>query len=158
MIKKLSSKDMDVIWEIINKAAYAYKGVIPDDCFTEPYMPIAELQSEMKSVTFFGWQENNNLTGVMGLQPVLDMTLIRHAYILPDHQRKGIGTLLLNHLKQLTGTRYLLVGTWRDATWAIEFYQKHGFKLMPDKDELLARYWDISQRQIDTSVVLGIKI
>ena len=158
MIKRLSSEDADAIWEVINKAAYAYKDVIPDDCYKEPYMLREELLREMRSVTFFGWQENNKLIGVIGIQPVRDVTLIRHTYILPDYQRKGVGTMLLNHLKQLTKTTYLLVGTWADARWAVQFYQEHGFKLMPNKDELLGKYWDIPQRQVDTSVVLGIEV
>ena len=109
-------------------------------------------------MSFFGWEEGYKLVGVMGFQPIKDVTLIRHAYVLPDYQGKGIGTRLVNHLKQMTRTRQLLVGTWADATWAIDFYQKQGFKLMPHKDELLMKYWDIPKRQVETSVVLGIKV
>ncbi|MGB8707307.1 MAG: GNAT family N-acetyltransferase [Dehalococcoidia bacterium] len=158
MIRKLSNTDTDAVYEIINRAARAYKGAIPDDCYHEPYMPKEEMQREMSSMTFFGWEEQRRLVGVMGFQPVKDVTLIRHAYVLPDHQRKGIGTILLDQLKQMAMTKQLLVGTWADATWAIDFYQKQDFKLMPDKDELLMRYWDIPQRQIETSVVLGIDL
>jgi len=158
MIRKLSNTDTDAVYEIINRAARAYKGAIPDDCYHEPYMPKEEMQREMSSMTFFGWEEQRRLVGVMGFQPVKDVTLIRHAYVLPDHQRKGIGTILLAQLKQMAMTKQLLVGTWADATWAIDFYQKQDFKLMPDKDELLMRYWDIPQRQIETSVVLGIDL
>jgi GNAT superfamily N-acetyltransferase len=158
MIRKLSNTDTDAVYEIINRAARAYKGAIPDDCYHEPYMPKEEMQREMSSMTFFGWEEQRRLVGVMGFQPVKDVTLIRHAYVLPDHQRKGIGTILLDQLKQMAMTKQLLVGTWTDATWAIDFYQKQDFKLMPDKDELLMRYWDIPQRQIETSVVLGIDL
>ena len=158
MIRKLSNTDTDAVYEIINRAARAYKGAIPDDCYHEPYMPKEEMQREMSSMTFFGWEEQRRLVGVMGFQPVKDVTLIRHAYVLPDHQRKGIGTILLDQLKQMAMTKQLLVGTWADATWAINFYQKQDFKLMPDKDELLMRYWDIPQRQIETSVVLGIDL
>lgn len=158
MIRKLSNTDTDAVYEIINRAARAYKGAIPDDCYHEPYMPKEEMQREMSSMTFFGWEEQRRLVGVMGFQPVKDVTLIRHAYVLPDHQRKGIGTILLDQLKQMTMTKQLLVGTWADATWAIDFYQKQDFKLMPDKDELLMIYWDIPQRQIETSVVLGIDL
>lgn len=157
MIKELTSKDEIFIWEIINKAARAYKGAIPDDRYHEPYIPQKELRSEMKSMTFFGWQEEGGLVGVMGFQPIKDVTLIRHAYVLPDYQRKGVGTRLLNHLKQMTKTRHLFVGTWADASWAIVFYEKHGFKLIPNKDELLRLYWNIPQRQVETSVVLGIE-
>ena len=158
MIIKLSSQDTDTIFSIINQAAHAYRGVIPDDCYHEPYMPLDELQKEMRLMTFFGWQQRQSLVGVMGFQPVKDVTLIRHAYVLPDSQRKGIGIRLLNYLRQLTATGRLLVGTWQDATWAIAFYQKNGFRLMPDKDNLLKLYWDISSRQIKTSVVLGIDL
>ena len=158
MIRKLSNTDTDAVYEIINRAARAYKGAIPDDCYHEPYMPKEEMQREMSSMTFFGWEEQRRLVGVMGFQPVKDVTLIRHAYVLPGHQRKGIGTILLDQLKQMTMTKQLLVGTWADATWAIDFYQKQDFKLMPDKDELLMRYWNIPQRQTETSVVLGIDL
>jgi len=158
MIRKLSHKDMNVIYEIINQAARAYRGVIPDDCYHEPYMPKQKLRREMESMIFFGWEEEGQLVGVMGFQPVQDVTLIRHAYVLPNYQRKGIGTRLLTHLKQMTKTKCLLVGTWADASWAIDFYQKHGFRLMPNKDELLTRYWNIPQRQVETSVVLGMEL
>ena len=157
-MRRLSFKDANVIWEIINEAARAYKEVIPNDRYHEPYMPKEELRREMKIMTFFGWQEEGRLIGVMGFQPVKDVTLIRHAYVLPDYQRKGIGTILLNHMKQITKTKYLLVGTWADASWAIGFYQKHGFNLMPNKDELLGQYWNVPRRQVETSVVLGIEV
>ena len=157
MIKILSLKDADVIYEIINQAARAYEGLIPDDCYHEPYMPKEELYREMKSMIFFGWEEGGKLMGVMGFQLVKDVTLLRHAYVLPDYQRRGIGTKLLNHVKQMVKTKSLLVGTWADATWATQFYQKHGFKHMPNKDDLLMEFWDVPQRQIETSVVLGIE-
>ncbi len=158
MIRKLRSKDSEDIFEIVNQAAKAYRGHIPDDCYHEPYMPLEEVHLEMKSMTFFGWQANGKLLGVMGLQPVKDVTLIRHAYVLPEYQKAGIGRSLLDHLKKITRTQYLLVGTWADAVWAVDFYRKHGFKIMPDKDELLKRYWIIPPRQIETSVVLGLEI
>jgi len=158
MIRKLSHKDTDVICNIMNQAACAYRGVIPNDCYHEPYMPSHELRREMESMTFFGWEEKGQLVGVMGFQPVADVTLIRHAYVLPNYQRKGISTRLLTHLKQMTKTKYLLVGTWADAGWAIDFYQKQGFRLMSNKDELLTRYWNIPQRQVETSVVLGMEL
>jgi len=158
MIRELSSKDTLAIYEVINVAARAYKGVIPSDRYHEPYMPKEELHREMASMTFLGWDTGEKIVGVMGFQPVKDVTLVRHTYVLPDYQRKGIGTELVNHVKHMTKTRYLLVGTWTDASWAIAFYQKHGFKLMPNKDELLRKYWHIPRRQIETSVVLGIEI
>ena len=158
MIRQLFPKDTETIYEIINQSACAYKGIIPSDCYHEPYMPKKELRHEMENMTFFGWDESSKIVGVIGFQPVKDVTLIRHAYVLPDYQRKGIGVKLLNHLKQRTKSKHLLVGTWADATWAIKFYQKQGFKLMSNKDELLMRYWDIPERQIETSVVLGTEI
>jgi GNAT superfamily N-acetyltransferase len=157
MIKELSAKDTDDIYEVINQAARAYQGVIPEDRYHDPYMPVEELRCEMESMTFFGWEQEGRLVGVMGFQPVRDVTLIRHAYVLPGYQRRGIGAKLLKHLMQLTCTQSLLVGTWADARWAIDFYNKQGFSLMPDKDDLLRTYWDIAQRQVETSVVLGIE-
>jgi len=109
-------------------------------------------------MTFFGWEVNGELVGVMGFEPIQDVTLIRHAYVLPRWQRQGIASRLLAHLKGLVTTPRLLVGTWADAYWAIEFYVKHGFTLMLDKDELLKTYWDIPPRQIETSVVLGVEV
>ncbi|MFH0769081.1 MAG: GNAT family N-acetyltransferase [Chloroflexota bacterium] len=158
MIRELNFGNADTTFDIINKAAGAYKGAIPADCYHEPYMTKEELHHEMESMTFFGWEEEGELVGVMAFQPVKDVTLIRHAYVLPSYQRKGVGSSLLEHLKLMTKTSELLVGTWADATWAIGFYQKHGFRLMPDKDELLNMYWSIPQRQIETSVVLDITI
>jgi len=158
MIRELTSENAHVIYEVINKAARAYKGIIPDDCYHEPYMPKEELRREMGSMTFFGWEEEGKIVGVIGFQLIKDVTLVRHAYVLPNYQRKGIGTSLLNHLKGMTKTKQLLVGTWADASWAIEFYQKHGFRLMPNKGELLRTYWHIPQRQVETSVVLAIEM
>jgi N-acetylglutamate synthase-like GNAT family acetyltransferase len=155
VIRQLSSKDAPAIYEIINQAATVYKGVIPDDCYHVPYMLEKELCREMKKMVFFGWDEEGSLAGVIGYQPVKEVTLIRHAYVLPGCQRSGIGTRLLQHIKQMCKTRLLLVGTWANANWAIGFYQKHGFNLLPDKDKLLNTYWEISQRQVETSVVLG---
>jgi GNAT superfamily N-acetyltransferase len=155
MIRKLTNKDADTIYEIINLAARAYENKIPDDCYHQPYMSNEELYHEMKNMTFFGWEEKDRLVGIMGFQPVADVTLIRHAYVLPEYQNKGIGTKLLNRLRQMTKTRQMLVGTWADATWAINFYQRHGFRLLLNKDKLLKKYWKIPQRQVETSVVLG---
>ena len=158
MIRKCQGSDAQRIYFIINEAAKAYGGVIPADCYHQPYMPMDELEKEMRRVTFFGWEVKGELVGVMGIEPIKDVTLIRHAYVLPWWQRQGIAIKLLNHLKGLVATSRLLVGTWADARWAIAFYQKDGFNLLPNKDELLKTYWDISQRQIETSVVLGINI
>jgi len=158
MIRICQLGDIDRIHFIINEAAKAYKEVIPADCYHQPYIPKDELEQEMKWMTFFGQEVNRELVGIMGFQPIKDVTLIRHAYVLPQWQKQGIGSRLLNHLNGLVTTSRLLVGTWADAHWAIAFYQKHGFSLLPDKDELLKTYWDIPQRQIETSVVMGINI
>ena len=157
MIHQCQPEDTDRIYSIINKAAKAYEGAIPADRYHQPYMPIEELKREMKRMTFFGWEVNGELVGIMGFEPAKDITLIRHAYVLPQWQKQGIGSKLLNHLRSLVTTSRLLVGTWADAHWAIDFYKRRGFNLLPDKDELLKTYWDIPQRQIETSVVLGIK-
>ncbi len=141
---------------IINEAAEKYRGVIPADCWHEPYMSRAELEREIAAgVEFSGWEEHGELVGVMGVQRVKDVTLIRHAYVRRGHQRKGIGGALLKAFsEQVTGK--LLIGTWADAEWAIRFYQGHGFRLAPEaeKNVLLDTYWTISPRQRDTSVVL----
>jgi len=158
MIRQYQSGDIDRIYFIINEAAKVYEGVIPADCYHQPYMPMEELEGEMKRMTFFGWEVNGELVGVMGFEPIKDVTLIRHAYVLPQWQKQGISSKLLGHLKGLVTTSRLLVGTWADAHWAIDFYKRRGFNLLPDKDELLKTYWDIPQRQIETSVVLGHKI
>ena len=109
-------------------------------------------------MTFFGWKVSEDLVGVMGMEPIKDVTLIRHAYVLQQWQQQGIGGKILSYIKSLVTTSRLLVGMWSDAHWAMNFYKKHGFIMMPDKDRLLETYWDISRRQIDTSVVLGIEI
>jgi GNAT superfamily N-acetyltransferase len=158
MIRICHPSDIQRIYFIINEAAQAYEGVIPADCYHQPYMTIGELKREMRRMIFFGWEADRELVGVMGFEPIKDVTLIRHAYVLPQWQRKGIASRLLAHLKGLVTTPRLLVGTWADAYWAIEFYVKHSFSLMPNKDELLKTYWDIPPRQIETSVVLGIEI
>ncbi len=154
MIRICQPEDIDRIYFIINEAAKAYQGAIPANYYHQPYMPMDELKQEMKRMTFFGWEVNGGLVGVIGLEPARDVTLIRHTYVLPQWQKKGIGSKLLNHLKSLVATSRLLVGTWADAHWAIDFYKKHGFSLLPDKDELFKTYWDIPPRQIETSVVL----
>ena len=158
MIRKCQASDTQRMYFIINEAAKAYDGVIQADRYHQPYMSMGKLEEEMKRVTFFGWEVNGELVGVMGIELIRDVTLIRHAYVLPWWQRQGIASKLLNHLKSLATTSRLLVGTWADVYWAIAFYQNRGFRLLPDKDELLRTYWDIPQQQIETSVVLGIDI
>jgi len=158
MIRQCQASDTQRIYFIINEAAKAYHGIIPADCYHQPYMPMDELKKEMKRITFFGWEAKGELVGVMGIEPIKDVTLIRHAYVLPQWQRQGIASKLLEHLKNLTTTSRLLVGTWAEVPWATAFYRKHSFKLMPNKDKLLKTYWDIPQRQIETSVVLGMSV
>lgn len=132
--------------------------LFPQDCYHQPYMSREELGREMGSMSFFGWEEEGRLVGVAGFQPVKDVTLIRHVYVLPQCQKRGIGTRLVEHIKKMTKTRRLLVGTWADARWAVSFYQKQGFSLMLSKDNLLSTYWCIPKRQIETSVVLGLEM
>ncbi len=141
---------------IVNAAAVAYRGVIPADRWHEPYMPEAELREEIAAgVEFWGLDTDDGLIGVMGVQPVRDVDLIRHAYVRPDRQRHGVGAELIEYLRARSPRR-LLVGTWAAATWAIAFYQRHGFELLPPQRaaELLRTYWTIPQRQVETSVVL----
>jgi GNAT superfamily N-acetyltransferase len=131
--------------------------VIPSDCWTEPYMPREELRAEIAAgIDFWGYEEEGVLAGVMGIQNVLDVTLIRHAYVRTASQRRGIGVALLESLHARTD-RPVLIGTWADAAWAIRFYEKHGFTLVSpeEKDRLLRTYWTVSDRQIETSVVLA---
>jgi GNAT superfamily N-acetyltransferase len=142
---------------IVNAAAEAYRGVIPEDRWHEPYMDVRELESEIASgVAFWGYEAEGELIGVMGIQPVDDVDLIRHAYVRPGGQRQGVGAALLLHLRRLTA-RPMLVGTWAAAEWAIRFYRRNGFELVtPErKTALLKTYWSIPERQIETSVVLA---
>jgi GNAT superfamily N-acetyltransferase len=157
MIQKLSLVELNSMLHVINDASGAYKGIIPDDRWKDPYMSAVELKEEIKSgVQFYGWIEGELLLGVMGIQPIDNVTLIRHAYVLSDHQRRGIGEKLLAYLMSLTQTSEILVGTWEAASWAIRFYQKHGFALVSreESERLLCKYWSIPKRQIETSVVL----
>lgn len=158
--RELVSSDFESILEVINDASQAYRGIIPEDRWKEPYMSTEELRVEIDSrVKFYGWLEEDRLVGVMGIQPVKDITLIRHSYVLKGYQRRGIGGRLLEHLIGIAETPEILVGTWKSASWAIRFYEKNGFKLVPDmeKDRLLRKYWRIPERQIETSVVLKFK-
>ena len=145
------------ILAIINAAAEAYRGVIPPDRWHDPYMPAAELDHEISAgVAFWVYELDGAMAGVMGIQPVRDVDLIRHAYVLPGSQRRGIGGAMLEHLQRLS-TRRMLIGTWAAADWAIRFYQHHGFELVPTDrtPALLKKYWTIPDRQIETSVVLA---
>jgi GNAT superfamily N-acetyltransferase len=157
MIRQCEERDFEVIWAIINDGAQAYKGTIPADRWTEPYMSREKLRGEIDDgVVFWGYEEGGELAGVMGIQEVRDVTLIRHAYVRTRSQKRGIGGRLLSHLREMASRR-ILIGTWADAVWAIQFYERHGFQLVggEEKDQLLKRYWTIPERQIATSVVLA---
>lgn len=155
-IRECRDDEREAILAIVNAAAEAYRGVIPPDRWHEPYMPAAELDGEIAAgVRFLGFEEDGELAGVMGIQTVRDVELIRHAYVAPGRQRSGIGAALLERLAE-GAERPLLVGTWADAEWAIRFYERHGFELLPRERgaELLRKYWSIPERQTETSVVL----
>jgi N-acetylglutamate synthase-like GNAT family acetyltransferase len=157
MIRRCHEHDFEAIQAIVNDAAQAYRGVIPADCWTEPYMPGEELREEIGAgVVFWGYEQDGGLAGVMGIQHVHDVTLIRHAYVRTASQRRGIGAALLASLHTQTD-HPVLIGTWSDAGWAIHFYEKHGFRLVSpeEKDRLLRTYWTVGERQIETSVVLA---
>ena len=156
MIRRCRDDERPAILAIVNAAAEAYRGVIPPDRWHEPYMSADELDAEIAAgVEFWGHQRDGTLTGVMGIQRVRDVQLIRHAYVLPSQQGRGVGRELLDHLVA-TAQAPLLVGTWAAAEWAIRFYERNGFSLVSParKDELLRAYWDIPERQVATSVVL----
>jgi N-acetylglutamate synthase-like GNAT family acetyltransferase len=157
MIRPCTDSDFEAIYAIINEAAEAYRGVIPADRWHDPYMPRDDLRHEIESgVRFWGYEENDELVGVMGIQDVQDVTLIRHAYVRAAQRGRGMGGKLLAELRQMTN-RPVLMGTWAAAIWAIRFYEKHGFRLVTpkEKDRLLKKYWAIPERQVETSVVLG---
>ena len=157
MIRQCDSTDFRTISSIINDAAQAYKGVIPADCWKEPYMPEDELRHEIaEGVIFWGYEEGGDLVGVMGIQHVQDVTLIRHAYVRTARRNQGIGGKLLSWLGDQTA-RPVLIGTWADAVWAIRFYEQRGFRLVStsEKDRLLRKYWSVPERQMHTSVVLA---
>ena len=157
MITEYFKKDISNILYVINDAAIKYKGAIPDYCWHEPYMSEQELIIEFNNgVHMFGYRSNNKLIGVMGIQELKEVTLIRHAYTLTCYQGTGVGKLLLKYILQKNKSACLLVGTWRNATWAIRFYEKSGFILQTKKRtvQLLKKYWKIPATQIDNSVVL----
>ena len=157
LIRKSSGADSAAMLAIVNAAAQAYRGVIPADRWREPYMPSDELEKEIaEGVAFWVAEEDGRLLAVMGIQDKGEVALVRHAYVAPTAQRKGVGTSLLRHVQGLTGKPFL-IGTWADASWAIEFYRRNGFTVVPNtrKNSLLRRYWSIPARQIETSVVLA---
>jgi N-acetylglutamate synthase-like GNAT family acetyltransferase len=156
MIRLCNGDEIKQIGAIINDAAQAYKGVIPVDRFHEPYMSEKELAKEIQDgVIFWGYEDQEKLVGVMGVQDKGDVALIRHAYVRTNQRNKGLGGLLLSHIVSLI-EKPLLIGTWESASWAISFYKKYGFDLVSneEKELLLTKYWDIPKRQVDTSVVL----
>ena len=156
-IRPCSAADVPALFTIINDAAQAYKGIIPADRWHDPYMPCDELESEMvHGVSFSGAERAGRLLGVMGIQDRGDVALIRHAYVRTSERRKGIGEALLAHLEALTA-KPILIGTWSAATWAIAFYEKHGYRVLSraEIERLLRKYWRIPDRQVETSVVLA---
>jgi N-acetylglutamate synthase-like GNAT family acetyltransferase len=156
MIRRCTDADFDDIHAIINDASVAYRGVIPADCWHEPYMSREALSREIASgVQFWCREQEGMLSGVMGIQDVRDVTLIRHAYVRTALRNRGIGAQLLGHLRAAT-SRPLLIGTWAAAEWAIRFYEKHGFRVVDENEtaRLLKLYWSIPDRQVETSVVL----
>lgn len=158
MIERLTAADAPAIHRVVNDAAEAYRGVIPADCWHEPYMPREELDAEIAAgVAFSGYRGDGELLGVMGMQHVADATLIRHAYVSRRSQRRGIGAALLEDLRGEAGERPLLVGTWADAWWAIAFYERQGFRRQTtdETQRLLRAYWRIPDRQAAVSVVLA---
>ena len=157
MISEYKKTDTSKILHIINEASLKYKGVIPDDCWSEPYMSERELINEFNDgVRMYGYHHNNTLTGVIGVQEVKDVILIRHAYTLSSYQGKGVGSALLEYLLKKNKNSRLLVGTWKNATWAIQFYKKFDFFLRTKEETtlLLKKYWNIPTKQIENSVVL----
>jgi GNAT superfamily N-acetyltransferase len=156
-IRPCRDHDREAIFAIVNAAAEAYRGVIPADRWHEPYMPLDELDGEIAAgVRFWGYEDGEALVGIMGIQRVGEFDLIRHAYVSPEHQGRGVGGALLEELAGST-TRRMLVGTWTAADWAIRFYQRHGFELVSRerKTALLRSHWNIPERQVETSVVLA---
>ena len=156
MIRRCGAADFDAILDVVNDGAAAYRGVIAADRWHEPYMPAGELRREIDDgVVFWCYVDGGTIAGVMGMQDVMDVTLIRHAYTRTASQGRGIGRALLDYLRRQTD-RPVLIGTWKAATWAIRFYERHGFRLVdePQKDALLRRYWTVPPRQIAESVVL----
>ena len=157
LIRRSQEGDREQILAVVNDAAQAYRGVIPSDRWREPYMPPDELDREIAhGVVFWVAEEETHLLGVMGIQDKGAVALVRHAYVAPGTQRKGVGTRLLRHVESLVD-KPILIGTWADASWAIEFYRRNGFTVVPpgEKERLLRTYWSIPERQIETSVVLA---
>ena len=156
-IRPCAAADLPVLFSIVNDAAQAYKGIIPADCWHEPYMPFEQLKREIgDGVAFWGYESGGALIGTMGIQDRGEVSLIRHAYVQTAQRRKGIGETLLKYLEDMT-TKPILIGTWSAAAWAIRFYEKNGYRTLsrPETERLLRKYWSIPERQIETSVVLA---
>jgi GNAT superfamily N-acetyltransferase len=156
-IRPCTAADLPQMFSIINDAAQAYKGIIPADRWHEPYMPMEELKAQIADgIVFSGYESDGGLVGVMGIQDKGDVVLIRHAYVRTGERRKGIGENLLKHLAATT-RKPVMIGTWRAADWAIRFYQKNGYRLLPKEqaEPLMRKYWGIPERQVETSVVLA---
>jgi len=157
MIRRCTNTELDAMLSVINDAATAYKGVIPEDCWNEPYMSREELERELAAdIVFWGYEENGRLLGVMGIQDRGPVTLFRHAYVRTAHRNSGIGTRLLRHLEQMTD-KPILIGTWERAAWAVRFYEKNGYRVVSraETNYLLRKYWNLPEIQIITSVVLA---
>ena len=157
MIRECKESDFTMMLETMNDAAQAYKGIIPDECWNEPYMSLEELKKEIEDgVVFWGLEKDGQLLGIMGIQDKDELTLIRHAYIRTQAQKLGIGTMLLRHMENTT-EKPILIGTYAAAIWAISFYEKNGYTLVSEeeKNQLLKKYWSVPERQKETSVVLA---
>jgi N-acetylglutamate synthase-like GNAT family acetyltransferase len=157
MIRSSTPADLEAMWAIIDAAAQAYRGVIPADRWHEPYMPMDELRAEIAAgVRFWIMEEEGRIAGLMGIQDKGDVALVRHAYVAPQAQRTGVGTRLLRHVTKQVD-KPILIGTWADASWAIDFYRRNGYTAVTpaEKDRLLRAYWSIPARQVETSVVLA---
>lgn len=155
--RRCRDDELTAVLSIVNSAAVAYRGVIPDDCWHEPYMTMTDLGRDIvDGLEIWGYERGGELIGVMGIQPMVDVDLIRHAYVRPTAQRKGVGAALIEHVRRLTD-RGILVGTWAAASWAISFYERHGFELVrsPDAERLMRKYWSVPRRQMEVSVVLA---
>ena len=156
-IRRSTDADIPTILRIINDAARAYRGVIPDDRWHDPYMSADELTREVQDgVEFWVAERQGQVAGVMGIQDRGDVALVRHAYVATTTQRSGVGTMLLHHVEGMTD-KPVLIGTWADARWAIDFYERNGFRVVPspDRERLLRTYWSIPERQVQASVVLA---
>jgi GNAT superfamily N-acetyltransferase len=156
-VTPLSNIDSETICAVVNAAAATYEGVIPDDQYSEPYMPVGKLREERRKMDFYGVRDDGRLLGVIGVQSVDGVTLVRHLYVRPEAQREGVGSALLSFALEQSPHEQVYVGTWRDATWAVDFYESHGFENLGPSEDLLVRYWDVPPDQRAASVVLALE-